>query len=67
MALVIQLFVAYIADVLDQILTDAVRKSPHVAPIPQLLHHLAARFQALVIVATRMLNVFPVDCALQVV
>ena len=67
MALVIKLFVAYIANVLDQILTDAVRKSPHVAPIPQLLHHLAAGFQALVIVATRMLNVPPVNCALQVV
>ena len=67
MALVIQLFVAYIADVLNQILTDAVREGPHVAPIPQLLHHLAACFQALVIVATRVLNVLPVNCAFQVV
>ena len=51
MALVIQLFVAYIADVFDQILSDAVSKRPYVASIPQLLHHLAACFQAHIIVA----------------
>ena len=50
MALVIQLWVTYIADVLPQILPDTVGKRLHVAVIAQLLHHESAGLKPVPIV-----------------
>ena len=67
MALVVQLRVADIANVLHKVLTDAEGQSFYILIRPELLHHLTAPLKALVVVKIAVLDVLPVYRALQVV
>ena len=66
-ALVVQGRLTDVANVLGQVLPDAVRQSLHVVVVPQLFHHETAGFKATVVIFAGVGHVLPIDSALKVV
>ena len=61
--LVIELWVADVCNILHKILSDTESQCLNVAVIAQLLHHLTARFDSCVVIASRFQGVLPIFCS----
>jgi len=62
-ALVVERCDADVADILDEVLPDAVSQGLDTGVVPELLHHLSAIVDASIIIVFGVRDVFPVDSA----
>ena len=67
MALVVQLRIADVANVLSQVLPDAVGQRLHVSIVSKLLHQVTTRLKSLKVIVARLRDVLPINRSFKMV